>query len=146
LPYFDVECGDERLLPLAADACLTMESRARPGVFQAFVDCIQNIPEGAACQDEGFQFCEEAVFPRACLRNIEIPVGGWSGGTATCEKMSARCPALSVSECRSYMSALTEDGARAAFSCWDPFSRAADGGVNAECYDMFRECYFLEAE
>lgn len=144
LPYFNRDC--DGVMPLAADVCLTMETRARPGVFEEYVECIQQIPEGQACNDAGFQLCEEAVFPRACLRDIRFNTGGWTNNFADCTKMNARCPDLSVAECKSYLSALTEEGARAAFFCWDPSSRAADGGVNPECYDAFRECFFLEGE
>ncbi|HMJ14854.1 MAG TPA: hypothetical protein VK524_25755 [Polyangiaceae bacterium] len=141
LPYFDLACGEEGLIPLAADACLTMQSRARPGVFEEFVKCIQQIPEGVACQDGGFQLCDEAVFPKACPRPIAIEnATGWTQETATCERMNTRCPDLSVAECQSYLSALTQDGAEDAFFCWDPASRDAD------CYDAFRECFFLEEE
>jgi hypothetical protein len=145
LPYFDRDCGG--VMPLAADVCLTMESRARPAVFEEYLECIQQLPDDATvCNDAGFQVCEEAVFPKACLRTISFNTGGWSNNSADCTKMNARCPDLSVSECQSYLSALTDEGARAAFFCWDPSSRASDGGVNPECYDAFRECFFLEAE
>lgn len=142
LPYAFMDCGGGSN-PLPQDACVQLHQTARPGVFDAFLSCVQLIPTSSACNANAFTTCAEQVFGNTCRQPIEIAASTWTASTATCEKMHSRCAALSVDKCESYLSGLTGDddagtnGRKAFIDCWDNSSTSSD------CDLAFDSCIFL---
>jgi hypothetical protein len=140
LPYASDNCNTEGGFesPLPRDACLQFHDTARPGVFEAYLRCVQQIPEANACDPGPFLDCEGQVFDETCRIPIAITIteGGWTQSQATCERMHNRCNALSVAECESHLSGLTGEGQTAFINCWN------DSSTVAECHDEFLSCFF----
>ncbi len=155
LPFAGGHCDDGdggTADPTGVSFCNYLSTRARPGVFDAYYLCVNDlqIQDGcSAAYETAVQGCVDSTFGNACL----APPFTFDGGSVSCADVAAACPAdtttagVTEQQCQDTINGFDEATRTNIYYCFFPpeangWPPRPDTYTNGDCAKDFNYCAF----